>query len=71
MSSSPSWAPIARTAPVFGALAWAGAPWWSITFAIAATLSLGLVEATFPQESSDRLAWWRERRGFGIRDEDR
>jgi hypothetical protein len=39
--------------------AWAHAPWWTVLAVIAGSVLLGFVQATFPQESSDRLAWWR------------
>jgi hypothetical protein len=43
-----------------------GAPWW-LTAVSFGCLALGLIvaaiQAVFPQESADRLAWWRDRRG--------
>lgn len=42
-----------------------GAPWW---LAAAGLVYLGLslitaaIQAVFPQESADRLTWWRDRR---------
>lgn len=44
------------------ALAYAGAPWWVISALMGTSFLLGLVQATFPQESSDRLDWWQDRR---------
>jgi hypothetical protein len=42
-----------------------GAPWW-LTAAVFSCFALGLivvaVQSVFPQESADRLAWWRDRR---------
>jgi hypothetical protein len=54
----------ARLAIVSGlpALAYAGAPWWIISAMLGTSLLLSLVQATFPQESADQLAWWRDRR---------
>ncbi|WP_141578804.1 hypothetical protein [Actinomadura sp. WMMA1423] len=43
----------------------AGAPWWLIVGAygcIAMGLIVMLVQTIFPQESVDRLEWWRDRR---------
>jgi len=39
-----------------------GAPWWAgFTLAALATLTMCL-RIVFPQDSADRLAWWRDRR---------
>jgi hypothetical protein len=40
------------------ATALAGAPWWIA----ALVLIVALVQTIFPQNSSDRLEWWRDRR---------
>jgi hypothetical protein len=47
-------------------LAYAGAPWWAVTMiavvgAIGAT-AVAVVQAVFPQDSRDRLGWWRDQR---------
>jgi hypothetical protein len=39
-----------------------GAPPWLIVVTCLCHTALGVVQAVVPQESPDRLAWWRERR---------
>ena len=40
----------------------AGGPWWA-EFALAALVLLTMcLRIVFPQDSADKLAWWRERR---------
>ncbi|NYH55355.1 hypothetical protein HNR06_004944 [Nocardiopsis arvandica] len=43
----------------------AGAPWWLTAAAFGCfmlVLLIAAVQSVFPQESADRLAWWRDRR---------
>jgi membrane protein implicated in regulation of membrane protease activity len=45
----------------------AGAPWWMAVIAflwLLCALVVVLVQLVFPQESADRLAWWRDRRRY-------
>lgn len=55
------------SAGALSALAHSGAPWWAITLVAVGgtvgTASVGIVQAVFPQNSRDRLDWWRDRRG--------
>jgi hypothetical protein len=45
-----------------GAVELTGAPWWA-QFALAALALLAVcLRIVFPQDSSDKLAWWRDRR---------
>lgn len=44
------------------ALAWSGAPWWATLLVVLVFCPVLLVQAIFPQNSRDRLAWWRDRR---------
>ncbi len=44
------------------ALAYVHAPWWVVLAVIVAGLLARLVQATVPQKSKHRLAWWRDRR---------
>ncbi|MFC4066787.1 hypothetical protein [Actinoplanes subglobosus] len=51
---------------IVSALAITGAPWWAIA-AVASVLTtagavVALTQIFIPQESPDRLAWWRDRR---------
>jgi hypothetical protein len=57
---------IAATGATISGMAYAGAPWWAIA-AVATVFVLlgavvGLVQALVPQDSGDRLEWWRDRR---------
>ena len=51
---------------VVSALALAGAPWWAIALVavVLASVSAGVnvVQSLIPQDSKDRLDWWRDRR---------
>ena len=38
------------------------APWWIAAMLIPAALLCALVRMVFPQKSTDRLEWWRDRR---------
>jgi len=40
----------------------ADGPWWATSLLVSAALACALVETLFPQESADRLEWWRDRR---------
>jgi hypothetical protein len=42
-------------------------PWWIAAMLILAALLCALVGRVFPQKSSDRLAWWRDRRHAQVR----
>ncbi|MFI1067767.1 hypothetical protein [Streptomyces spororaveus] len=44
-----------------------GAPAWVIVACLGLCLGLGCVQAVFPQESADRLAWWESRRAYLLR----
>lgn len=53
------------------ALAYAGAPWWAIAL-VASVLTavgavVGLATIFIPQDSQDRLEWWRDRRNHRAR----
>lgn len=54
-------------------LALAQAPLWAMVVCIIAGLLCALVNSVFPQDSADRLAWWKalwkHRRGGGDTDE--
>ncbi len=54
------------SAGAVSALAYAGAPWWAVTLVaiagITGTACVGIVQSVFPQDSRDRLAWWRDYR---------
>lgn len=39
-----------------------GAPWWLTAEVFTLYLVVVAVQSVFPQESADRLAWWRDRR---------
>lgn len=38
------------------------APWWMVAVLITVAALCALVETVFPQESADRLEWWRDYR---------
>lgn len=40
----------------------AGAPWYALTGCTVLLLVVIGVQSVFPQESADRLAWWKDRR---------
>lgn len=42
-------------------------PWWITALLICAASSAVLVQTVFPQESADRLEWWRDRRRIRTR----
>ncbi|MFD9374120.1 hypothetical protein ACFWBH_01050 [Streptomyces sp. NPDC059999] len=42
-------------------IALAGAPWWAVVIGEAAAMIVAAIYLTFPQESGDRLEWWRLR----------
>ncbi|MFI0220353.1 hypothetical protein [Streptomyces lydicus] len=44
------------------ALAFAGAPWWALVIASLPGAAALLLQAALPQNSKDRLEWWRDRR---------
>jgi hypothetical protein len=39
-----------------------GAPWWATLITCVLSLSVICLQTVFPQESADRLAWWKDRR---------
>lgn len=41
-----------------------GAPLWTTVMLATGGLLLAFVHAVFPQESADKLDWWRDRRGL-------
>jgi cell division protein FtsW (lipid II flippase) len=57
---------VVATGATVTALEFAGAPWWVIALVVSVMLIVGggvtLVQTVIPQESSDRLAWWQDRR---------
>ena len=42
-------------------IAAAHTPWWALASLIVILVGAGAVRAVFPQDSSDRLEWWRGR----------
>ncbi|MFG2716454.1 hypothetical protein ACGFX2_38930 [Streptomyces goshikiensis] len=44
-----------------------GAPAWVIVACLALSLGLGGLQAVFPQDSADRLAWWEGQRAYLLR----
>ncbi len=40
----------------------AGAPWWAVLLLSLPTAAAVIIRSVFPQNSADRLAWWRDRR---------
>ncbi|MFI6415397.1 hypothetical protein [Streptomyces sp. NPDC050585] len=46
------------------AQAFVGAPAWMVVVCLGLSLSLGALQVVFPQESADKLSWWRNRRAF-------
>lgn len=48
------------TGPV--GLRMSGAPWWATLISCVLFLSTICLQSVFPQESADRLAWWKDRR---------
>ncbi|MFF4309668.1 hypothetical protein ACWCY6_42635 [Streptomyces sp. 900105755] len=46
------------------ATALAGAPWWTTVLCLGLTLIVTSLQLVFPQESRDRLAWWKDRREY-------
>ena len=53
--------PIGLGLPALAA-ALANGPWWITALLICVASSIALVQTVFPQESADRLEWWRDRR---------
>lgn len=39
-----------------------GAPWWAVLVVSALGLVIAGVQSSLPQDSGDRLAWWKDRR---------
>jgi hypothetical protein len=39
-----------------------GAPYWAVALFLALGLAVACLWIVFPQDSADKLAWWRERR---------
>ncbi|WP_329112881.1 hypothetical protein [Streptomyces sp. NBC_01465] len=44
------------------ALAVSGAPWWALLVATLPGAMALMLQSVFPQNSQDRLEWWRDRR---------
>ncbi|MEU4038710.1 hypothetical protein [Streptomyces collinus] len=44
-----------------------GAPAWVVVACLALSLGLGALQVVFPQESTDRLSWWRYRWAYLVR----
>jgi hypothetical protein len=42
----------------------AGAPWWALTVCVVLVLGVIALQSVFPQDSADRLAWWKDRRRY-------
>lgn len=40
----------------------AGAPWWAVGVSIVMGFGVTALQAVFPQDSADRLTWWKDRR---------
>ncbi|MEU9331218.1 hypothetical protein AB0D91_47265 [Streptomyces canus] len=38
-----------------------GAPWWATLIGLTLALATTVVQMVFPQDSTDRLAWWTNR----------
>jgi len=53
---------IGGTAGCVSALVHVGAPWWVIVVVAVSASVVGVVQLVFPQDSHDRLDWWRDRR---------
>lgn len=53
---------MALTAVPPGTAALAGAPWQVVVGISAASMLMGVLGTVFPQNSRDRLLWWRDRR---------
>ncbi|MFE1170917.1 hypothetical protein [Streptomyces sp. NPDC058773] len=47
-----------------GTAALAGAPWQVVVAISTASMLVGVLSAVFPQNSRDRLMWWRDRRRY-------
>jgi cell division protein FtsW (lipid II flippase) len=62
---------VVATGATLTALELAGAPWWAIVIVVSVMVTVGAVIAlaqTFiPQESADKLEWWRDRRAHQVR----
>lgn len=58
--------PGATMASVGGPVA-AHAPWWTVLLLCGAAAAYGVLRMVFPQESADRLAWWKNRREYQTR----
>lgn len=52
----------AATSAPPAALAFAGAPWWALVITSLPGAAALLLQAALPQNSKDRLEWWRDRR---------
>jgi hypothetical protein len=56
-----SWvAPVAGLSVIVPAAVWAGMPWWGFLLLCPMALVVALASATVPQNSADRVTWWRE-----------
>ncbi|MFH8683231.1 hypothetical protein [Streptomyces lydicus] len=57
-------AAMALTAVPPGTAALAGAPWQVVVGISLASMLVGVLGTVFPQNSRDRLLWWRDRRRY-------
>lgn len=48
----------------------AGAPWWFVGLVVLAGSAVAVVREVFPQNSKDRLEWWKDRREHRKRRDD-
>ncbi|MER6046633.1 hypothetical protein ABT168_04035 [Streptomyces sp. NPDC001793] len=55
---------MALTAVPPGTAALAGAPWQVVVGVSVASMLVGVLSTVFPQNSRDRLLWWRDRRRY-------
>ncbi|MGW7348005.1 hypothetical protein [Streptomyces sp. NPDC054854] len=67
MAISPNLVPASVTAVSGLTTAMAGAPWWGVVMCLVLTLAATSVQTVFPQDSTDRLTWWTNRRAHRTR----
>jgi hypothetical protein len=53
-------APVAGLSLITPAVVWAGMPWWGFLLLCPMALLVALASATVPQNSADRVTWWRD-----------
>ncbi|MER5889210.1 hypothetical protein ABT160_35745 [Streptomyces sp. NPDC001941] len=62
MAVTPNLVPASVGAVSGLATALAGAPWWGVAICLLLSLVATAIQTVFPQDSSDRLTWWTDRR---------